>query len=133
MQWLLIIIALITAIPTYGISLVVLILIMPLLGAKTRSDMFPQLIKSALYSPGNIYSTEDVYFESAERYGEDTKNVISQSKGHSINFYVLIDGEKINVYIARTFSGGISIIAKNNNEFEKNMHDEFMRNVRGEF
>ena len=133
MQWLLIIIALITAIPTYGISILILILVFPFLSAKTRSDIFPQLIKNALYSPGNTYATDDVYYESAERYGEDTNNIITQSKGHTINFYVLIDGEKINVYIAKTFGGGISIIAKNSNELAKQHEDELMRHARGEF
>jgi hypothetical protein len=111
MQWLIIIIALVLAIPTYGISLIVLLFIMPYLSAKTRQDIFPGIIRKALIF-GRPVADNNVYFEAAERYAEDTNNVANQEKGTSIDFYELIDGEKVSVSFSRSAAGRLIVIAK---------------------
>ena len=78
MQWIIILIAVLTAIPTYGISIIILIVILPYLSAKTRRDMMPKVILAALMSGGS-YNENNIYYEAAERYAQDSNNVISQS------------------------------------------------------
>ncbi len=121
MQWVLIILALVLAIPTYGISILILIVIMPYLSAKTRRDMFPPLIKKALKERQHII-VEDVFFEAAEKYGLDSENVYYHEKGIHVGFYELIDGEKTRVEFHRDPKGGVIISAEN--------HDEAMENAR---
>ena len=115
MQWLLIILALILAIPTYGVSIFILILVLPYLGAKTRNEVFPKIIRMSLMSRDSVYM-KDVYFSAAEKYAEDTNNIIKQEKGRNVNFLTIVDGEKINVMISRSVTGGIIVIAKNDDE-----------------
>jgi len=122
MQWLIIIIALVLAIPTYGISLLALFILLPILGAKTRSEILPQIIRRALNAKQPI-EINDVYFEAAEKYALDTNNVISHDQGYRINFYALIDGEKINVMIT-DFPGGFIIGAKNNEELGREIQEK---------
>jgi len=110
MQWIIIIIALIAAIPTYGISILVLILIMPYLSAKSRKDLFPPIIREALYS-SEVIHVDNIYFEAAERYGEESNNVLSHHRNQDINFYELIDGKMVSVYFSRSYDGKLIVSA----------------------
>lgn len=113
MQWILIIIALLTAIPTYGISIVILIIVLPYLSAKTRRDMMPRAILTALISDG-FYNEKNIYYEAAERYAQDSNNVIS-SYPNKISFYELIAGDRIYVTFSKGFDGSTDISASYDN------------------
>ncbi len=104
MQWILIIVALLTAVPTFGISIIILIIILPYLSAKTRRDIMPQLIRKALYS-GGAYYEDNIYYEAAERYAQDSHNV-DRSTSYSISFYELIDNQKVYVTFGKNVDGG---------------------------
>lgn len=123
MQWIITLIAVGLAIPTYGGSLIVLFFLLPILGAKTRNEIFPKIIRRALNAKKNIIINE-VYFESAEKYALDNNNVIAHSQGFNINFYELIDGEKINVMFARTLDGTLMVNAENDKDMGKRLMDK---------
>ncbi len=109
MQWLIILIAVLTAIPTFGISIIVLIVILPYLSAKTRRDMMPKVILNALMAGGS-YNENNIYYEAAEKYAKDSNNIISESF-NNISFYELIGGEKIYVTFSKAFNGSVNIYA----------------------
>lgn len=109
MQWIIILIAVLTAIPTFGISIIVLIVILPYLSAKTRRDMMPKVILNALMSGGS-YTENNIYYEAAERYAQDSNNII-YSYYDSISFYELIGGDKIYVTFSKAFDGSTNVTA----------------------
>jgi hypothetical protein len=109
MQWLLIILALIFAIPSYGISIIVLLFLLPMIGKKTRGEIFPVLIRQA-YQSGYEIQNEDVFFEAAARYARD--NGGEMLSADSATFNTLINGEKVIVFFHKSHNGGIYIKAK---------------------
>ncbi len=131
MQWILILLAMIFAIPTYGISIIILILVMPYLSAKTRREIFPQIIQRALNEKETIIN-DNVYYEAAERYGMDSKNIIKKEINH-INFYELINGEKINVMFSRSATGGLVVSAVNDKELEERIRKKIDSYSKGIF
>jgi hypothetical protein len=122
MQWILIILALIFAIPTYGISIIVLIVLLPMFGAKSRREMFPPLIRKALIADDWI-TTEDIYFEAAARYAKENNGQMMGS--NSYLFYTLIDNEKVQVVFARTLDGGVEIRAEREEDMLTNLMSNF--------
>ncbi len=109
MQWLIILIALIAAIPTYGVSIVILIILMPMLSERTRKKMMPQIIERAI-NANQVLIEDNVYYEAAEKYARDTDNVV-YANYNNINFNDIIKGKKVNVTFSRSSKGTLLVEA----------------------
>jgi hypothetical protein len=124
MQWILIIGALILAIPTYGISIIVLLMLLPMFGAKSRREIMPPLIKKSLLE-NEIIIVEDIFYEAAEKYAKEHRG--EPVNGGGIMFYTLVDNIKVLVIFGRTPQGGVYIDAKDIQKEEKKWRDEFLK------
>ncbi len=108
MQWIIIIIAMIAAIPTYGVSILILIVILPYLSEHSRRKIMPQLIRKSMFSGGS-YIEDNVFYEAAERYAQDSNNVI-YSTHDIISFNHLVHNKKVIVTFSKIlFSSGVKV------------------------
>lgn len=130
MQWIMIILALILAIPTYGISLILLWFLMPMFGKKTRDEIFPSLIEKA-YNLNDTLEVDDVYYEAAVKYAKEHNGSLSPVSNDIWTFYTLINNQKVLVLFGKTLSGGVEITASDAKKF--NSTDELMSYLKNSY
>jgi hypothetical protein len=107
MQWITIIVALILAIPTYGISLIFLLWYMFKTGEKRRKEILNKLILDAYKNnEGEIVTTDLVYFEAAMKFAEENSNTIPyKSDKNNIVFRYSINDELLSIHFSKGFNG----------------------------
>ncbi len=111
MYWILTLLALLFALPTYGISLLLYLILIMTFKDKTNDTQFKNHIKKAL-KQGKIIDVNKIEWEVALQYAQqEGKELISID--NMISFHMCCKKEKTYVLIAPISSGGVSISAYN--------------------
>ncbi len=126
MQWVIIIIALVLVIPTYGISLIFLIWYMFKTGGKRRKEILNKLILYAYKNnEGEIITTDSVYFEAAIKFAEENSNTTPYKPDeNNIVFRYLINDELVSIHFSKGLNGELIYSVKKLSENQKFVNDE---------
>jgi hypothetical protein len=126
MQWILIIVALILAVPTYGISLIFLVWYMFKTGGKRRKEILNKLILNAYKdNEGEIITTDLVYFEAAMKFAEENSNSTPyKSNKNNIVFRYSINDELLSIHFSKGFNGELIYSVKRLSENQNFANNE---------
>jgi len=109
LNWILTLLALLFAIPTYGISLLLHLILPIVFKDRSKDTLFRKQIKKSL-NKGEIIDDNKLELKEALLYAQrEGKELMSIAE--MLSFYIFLKKEKIYVLIAPTSSGGISISA----------------------
>ncbi|MCK5638305.1 MAG: hypothetical protein KAH67_06300 [Flavobacteriaceae bacterium] len=111
MYWILTLLALLFALPTYGISLLLHIMLIMTFKDKTTNTEVRYHIKKA-FTKGKIIDTNKIEWEVALQYAQKEGKELT-TIDNMISFYIFCKKEKTYVLIAPISSGGVSISAYN--------------------
>jgi hypothetical protein len=106
MDGVLLLVSLLLAVPTYGISILILLIFFHIRNKKKRNEIFFRLIREkALYGENGYMDLPlDIKYDEAELYAKDSGNITHKEKGF-ISFYTFVNDEKIVVKFASTVNG----------------------------
>jgi len=111
MYWTLTLLALLFAIPTYGLSLLLHLILIMGFKDKTHDKKFKNHIKISL-TQGKIVDANKIEWEYALQYAQQEGKELT-TIDNMISFYICCKKQKIYVLMAPISTGGVSISAYN--------------------
>ena len=123
MQWVIIIIALVLALPTYGVSIIFLIWYIFKTGAKRREKILNELILNAYKNhEDEMITTDLIYFEAAIKFVKEHNGTVNEISGNA-TLELIVEGDNVIVFFTKSHNNELMFSVSNEKLAEKRMRE----------